>query len=87
LVVQLRTEGLTWHVAGDEVVVLDLGGSVYLKLNGSGRVIWERLATPCNEDDLVAALLDAFDDVDRERAAADVSAFLADLRQRNLVVA
>ena len=33
---QLRQDGITWHVAGDDVVVLDLEGSVYLKLNGSG---------------------------------------------------
>ena len=38
---QLRQAGLTWHVAGDDVVVLDLEGSVYLKLNGSGRILWE----------------------------------------------
>ena len=82
--VQLRQDGLTWHVAGDEVVVLDLGGSVYLKLNGSGRVLWERLAEPCTEADLVAALIDAYD-IDRTRAEADVTSFVADLRQRQLL--
>ena len=50
---QLRQDGLTWHVAGDDVVVLDLEGSVYLKLNGSGRVLWERLAEPCTEAELI----------------------------------
>ena len=33
---RLRQAGLTWHVAGDEVVVLDLEGSVYLKLTAAG---------------------------------------------------
>ena len=81
---QLRQEGLTWHVAGDDVVVLDLEGSVYLKLNGSGRLLWERLASPCTEGDLQAVLVDHYG-IDEQRAAADVTAFLGDLRRRHLV--
>jgi hypothetical protein len=81
---QLRQADLTWHVAGDEVVVLDLEGSVYLKLNGSARVLWERLATSCDETELVAAILQEYD-VSEDRAAADVAAFLSDLRRRDLL--
>lgn len=81
---QLRQSGLTWHVAGDDVVVLDLEGSVYLKLNGSARVLWERLNEPCTESDLTAALRERFD-VDQERAAVDVAGFLTDLRRRGLL--
>jgi hypothetical protein len=84
VVVQLRRDGLTWHVAGDEVVVLDLGGSVYLKLNGSGRVLWERLAESCTEDDLVAALVTTYE-IERPRAESDVASFVADLRERQLI--
>jgi hypothetical protein len=76
---------VTWHVAGDDVVVLDLQGSVYLKLNGSGRVLWERLVEPCTEGDLVAALVDMYG-IDEARARADVEAFVADLRGRGLLV-
>jgi hypothetical protein len=81
---QLRDAGLTWHVAGDDVVVLDLEGSVYLKLNGSARFLWERLAQSSTEPELVAALVDAYG-IDDERAAADVAGFVADLRRRGLV--
>ena len=84
VVVQLRQDGLSWHVAGDEVVILDLEGSVYLKLNGTGRVLWERLGSPATEDDLVRVLLDTYD-IDKERATTDVTAFVADLRQRELI--
>jgi hypothetical protein len=83
---QLRRASLTWHVAGDEVVVLDLEGSVYLRLNGSARVLWERLAESCTEEDLHAALLAAYD-VDEARASADVTAFLTELRSRGLLEA
>jgi Coenzyme PQQ synthesis protein D (PqqD) len=81
---RLRQAGLTWHVAGDEVVVLDLEGSVYLKLNGSGRVLWERLAASSTEPELIAALVEQFG-VDEDRASADVSAFIADLNRRALL--
>ena len=84
VVVQLRQDGLSWHIAGDEVVILDLEGSVYLKLNGTGRVLWERLDHPASEDDLVRVLLDAYD-IDKERATTDVAAFVADLRERELI--
>jgi Coenzyme PQQ synthesis protein D (PqqD) len=82
---QLRDAGLTWHVAGDDVVVLDLEGSVYLKLNGSARVLWERLAAQSStEQELAAALVDTYG-IDAERAAADVAGFVADLRRRGLL--
>ena len=84
LAVQVRQDGLSWHLAGDEVVILDLDGHVYLKLNGTGRVLWERLSEGASEDDLVGALLDTYD-VDAQRARSDVAAFVADLRQRQLV--
>jgi hypothetical protein len=82
---QLRQDGLAWHVAGDDVVVLDLDGSVYLKLNRSGRVLWERLAGPCTQADLEHALAERYG-VDADRAAADVAAFLSDMRRRRLLV-
>ena len=83
---RLRTDGLTWHVAGEDVVVLDLHGSVYLKLNGSGRVLWELLVDETTEPDLAAALVERYG-IELDRAAADVDAFIADLRERGLLVA
>ena len=65
---QLRQSGLTWHVVGDDVVVLDLNGSVYLKLNGSARVLWEQLVEPCTDADLAATLVERFG-ISDERAA------------------
>lgn len=81
---RLRQAELTWHVVGDDVAVLDLQGSVYLKVNGSGRLLWERLADGCTEVDLVAGLIDRFG-VDEQRAIADVAAFLDQLRKRGLL--
>ena len=85
LVVQLRQSDLTWQIAGDEVVVLDLGGSVYLRLNGSARTLWESLAEATTEAELEQVLVDRFG-IDASLARADVGSFLAELRSRNLLV-
>jgi hypothetical protein len=66
------------------VVVLDLHGSVYLKLNGTARVLWERLSQGCSATDLSADLVERFG-IDTTRAAADVEGFLAELRRRGLL--
>ncbi|HSB85445.1 MAG TPA: PqqD family protein [Ilumatobacteraceae bacterium] len=81
---QLRQDNLTWQVVGDDVVVLDLRGSVYLKLNGSGRVLWECLAEPRSDSQLVTVLIETYG-IDEKRAASDVAAFVEELRRRELV--
>lgn len=81
---RLRQNDLTWQVVSEEVVVLDLSGSIYLKVNGSGRTLWEALAEGSSEAELAARLAEQYG-IDAEQASADVSAFLADLRGRGLV--
>ena len=76
---------MTWQEVGDDVIVLDLDGSVYLSINGSGRVLWERLAEPCSQDELNDALVEHFG-IDESRARDDVAAFLGALRSRDLLV-
>lgn len=82
---ELRTDGVSWQVVGDDVIVLDLEGSVYLKLVGTGRALWEELSRSCTQPELVAALVDRYD-VHTDRAAQDVGRFLGDLRARRLLV-
>jgi hypothetical protein len=82
---ELREAGLTWHVVGDDVVVLDLERSTYLKLNGTAKLLWECLTTCSTEVELAALLVERFG-IPEERAADDVAAFLADLRGRDLLV-
>jgi hypothetical protein len=81
---QLRGDGLTWQTVGDEVVVLDLDGSVYLRLNDSARTLWELLADDRTQEELVDALVDQYG-IDHGRASADVADFLAELRRRGLI--
>ncbi|WP_165492047.1 PqqD family protein [Egibacter rhizosphaerae] len=84
MAMKLRDSGLSWQVVDDDVVVLDLDGSVYFRVNGTGRVLWERLQQPATVDELVAELTGNYD-VDEAQARADVEAFLGDLRTRDLI--
>lgn len=83
---KLRSTELTWHVVGSEVVVLDLEGSVYLKLNGSGRVLWQLLADAASPERLVDALVEEYG-IEQDLAEADVRAFVDELRRRGLLAA
>ena len=82
--VGLRRTGLGWHVVGDDVVILDLEESTYLKLNGTARTPWEGLSTSSTEVELVAAFVARFG-ITEERPAGDVAEFLSDLRRRDLL--
>jgi hypothetical protein len=81
---RLRLDDLTWQELDGEIVVLDLRGSAYFQLNGSGTHLWRRLVDGCERHDLECSLVEHYD-VDEEQAATDVEAFLADLRAHRLL--
>ena len=72
------------EIAGENLLIPV--GQTALKLHGmitlseSGRLLWQRLQEECTEEDLVNALLAEYQ-VDRETAAADVKAFVHQLRE------
>ena len=82
---EIRQNGLTWHVVGNEVVILDLERSTYLKLNGTARMLWECLTNSSTADELTSALVARFG-IAEEVAGGDVATFLTDLRERDLLV-
>lgn len=84
MTLRLRTEDLEWREIDTEIVILDGRGADYLTLNGSGAVLWRKLAGNATRDQLVDALLDAFE-VDHSTAAADTDVFLAALARQGLL--
>lgn len=56
-----------------------------ISLNDSGRLLWETLQKGCTRDDLIAAILDAYD-VDEPTAARDVDEFLTIVRTQNFLL-
>lgn len=81
---KLREDGLEWREVEGDVIVLDLQGSVYMSLNGSGAVCWRALADGTTREEVVGLLIGRFE-VSRGRAEDDVEGFLTELRSRGLL--
>lgn len=85
-VLRLRADRLPWREIEGEVVALDVASSRYLGANCTGAMLWARLADGCTEEALVQALTPLHPD-GVTAARQDVTAFLADLRERDLLEA
>jgi hypothetical protein len=81
----LRDADVDWREVEGELVVLDLRESRYLAINPTGRVLWATLAEGATQNELIDRLIEEFG-VDRARAAADVDAFTAELKARDLLL-
>lgn len=82
-VLRLR-EGLPWREVEGSVVVLDLESSSYFAVNRTGTRLWPHLQDGATVDEL-SEVLAAAEELDAGRARADVEAFVADLRQQELL--
>ena len=81
---RLRREGFAWSEVGGEAVLLDLGSSTYFVAKGAGAFIISCLAEPVTEESLVEQVLERYE-VDPVTAKADVSGFLKQLDDRNML--
>lgn len=81
---RLRSADLSWREIEDEVVAVDLQASTYVSANASGLVLWRALAEGATREELVDHLVAEFG-VERERAAADVDRFVAELSAQGLL--
>ena len=81
---KVRGENLTWLPVNEEIIVLDLSTSRYLSVNGSGVVLWTALVEGATLPALVDLLIETYA-IDRERAEADVSAFLESMEERKFL--
>ena len=79
---KLKNGYILREVAGSTVVVSIDPTSTFqnmLRLNGSGKFLWEKLSVGATHDELVAALLEEYE-IDAETASRDTDAFLDMLR-------
>jgi hypothetical protein len=81
---KLAAGTVEWRTYGNEVVLLDLRTSTYLSTNPAASVLWRLLADGTSRASLVDALVETYA-VPREQAVADVDAFLAECRRRDLL--
>jgi hypothetical protein len=82
---KLRVDDLTWREIDGDLVVLDLRSSTYLTANASATVLMKELAQDRTGDELVQALVDAFE-IPQTQAAQGVKTFVSELDRRGLLV-
>ena len=75
---------MAWQRIEGETILLNLAASTYLGVNGSGTVLWPGLVEGCTREQLVSRMCDTYG-VDRAQATADVTAFLAECRDRGFL--
>lgn len=81
---RLRVDALAWREVDGEVIALDQRASMYLGANETAAVLWKLLADGATHEQLVGALMQAFE-VDAATAAEDVTTLLASLAERDLL--
>ncbi len=69
---------------GEEMVLLDLDGGTYYKLNGTGSRIWSLIGQHGDSDKVEQAIVAQYE-VDPDRARREVAALVDDLEARGLV--
>jgi|tagenome__1003787_1003787.scaffolds.fasta_scaffold20292540_2 hypothetical protein len=73
-----RSEGLVTQPMEGGIVMLDPDADRYLRLNATGKLLWEALAEPTTVLEL-ARLLSERSNISAERAGADASKFVEGL--------
>ena len=76
------------EIAGQSVVIaLGDAGKIFnglIKLNETGRMIWDMLSVGAERDQIVAALVEAYD-VDQAVLEQDCDSFLQALQEKNIL--
>lgn len=81
---KIKTGFLLRTIAGCNVVVsvgkrtLDFNGMI--NLNDTGAFLWKQLENGATEDELVASILENYEDVDENTARSSVRSFVTTLR-------
>lgn len=66
-------------------LVFDPNTNAAMSINKTGVYLWSCVKEGTSESEMIAGLVERFSGVTKEQAAADVKAFLADLRARALL--
>ncbi len=77
------------EIAG-QCVVIALGDASkifngLIKLNDTGKFIWDKLVDGAEKDDIVSCLLEEYEGVDKETAEKDVNKFIDVLKGANIL--
>jgi Coenzyme PQQ synthesis protein D (PqqD) len=79
-----RREGVISATVGDDLVLLNPDSEVFFSLNETAARIWELLAEPRTQEDLVETLREEYD-VSESQCQTAVSTFLAQAREHGVL--
>jgi len=82
---RLRSTDISARTIGNETIILSLPNSRYFSVTGIGSRVFELLGEDRTMDDLVAAIVGEYE-VDDATARRDIEAFVARLREAELLV-
>ncbi|MGI9557513.1 MAG: PqqD family protein [Solirubrobacterales bacterium] len=82
--IKLREDVLEWRDVDGEIVALDLSAREYISINKTGAAVWPLLAAGATTEQLAGKLVEEFG-IDGETAERDATAFLDQLRERDLL--
>lgn len=85
---KIKTGFVVREVAGQSIVIA-LGDATkifngMIKLNETGRIIWDMIADGKEKEDIVARIVDEYD-IDRATVENDVSSFINTLQGANIL--
>lgn len=83
--IRVRNDAVVSREIDDTTVLLALDTSQYLELNTAATELWPLMVEGTTQDAMVALLVREFQ-IDRDRAASDVDAFVATCRRHDLLV-
>lgn len=83
-VYRLREGESYWMDVEGQIIAMHPDMSRYLGTNPAGSLLWKALSEGATRAELAAALQDTYG-IDKERATADVDAFLAALAENELL--
>ena len=81
-VVARGTEHVEAEMSG-QTVMMSIARGKYFALEGTGRRIWELMAEPVRVSEIVDRLVEEYD-IERERCAGEVLAFIGELFENGL---
>lgn len=81
-------EGFVLRTISEQTVVLPTGGdldlSMMIKLNDTGRFLWEHLEQEIEQEELVEAMLQEYD-ITREKASEYVEGFIEKVKENGFL--
>jgi hypothetical protein len=84
--IRIRTRGVSSRRIGPDTLLLDFQTSRYLRLNGTGTMLYRLLGEGRSRDELVTAMVVEYD-IETTTAANDVDDFLGMLQHAGLIEA